>query len=153
MPPKSTRRIPVLNVIRCAVFVLLYVQLFVLNLWLVPFFANLLVSIAILSTLPFIHYSASIRSSIERQVFDRINLGNQVVEYESGAFGDHWDRPYSEFRVHCQPMNLGFAKLYLIRLKHRVIGNSVLKATFNEATADQAVADIVNNSRLGFPRS
>ena len=153
MSPMPSKSIPVLNIIRSCAFVLLFAELFVLNLWLVPFYANMVVAFAILSLLPLIYFSDNIRNAIQNQVFDRINLRTQVVEYESGVFGDQWDRPYNEFRVHCQPINLGLAKIYLVRLKHRVIGNAILKATCSLATAEQCMKDIVDNSRLGFTRN
>ena len=152
MPAKNTKKIRVLNLIRSIVFVMLFVEIFVLNIWLVPFYANVIVSAAILTLLPLFYYLPNIRDAIEDQVFDRINLRRQVVEYESGMFGEQWDRPYNEFRIHCQPLNFCLVKIYLIRLKHRVIGNSILKATFSKSAAESAIKNIVNNTQLGFTR-
>lgn len=152
MSAKPTRKIPVLNIIRCVVFVMLFVELFVLNLWLVPFYANLIVSAAILALLPLFYYLPNIRDVVEEQIFDCIHLRRQFVEYQSGMFGESWDRPYAEFRVHCQRFQFGLAQLYFIRLKHRVIGNSILKATFSKTIAEDTLNEIVDNSRLGFTR-
>ena len=116
MTSQPKREFPVLNVIRCAVLFFIYVELFALALWLIPSRYNAVACGLIFVTLPIVCLIPAFRRLVGHQIFDRILLRSQVVEYGSGCLGESWERPYNEFRVHCLPLGIGSCKLYICLL-------------------------------------
>ena len=141
------REFEIANPVRRVVFVLTYVQLFLLANWLLPESVALSVAVVLLLSLVLIALVPSFRREAELQICDRIRLTKFGVEYDSGVFGDDWVRPYDEFRVDCQPA-FGPTKKYLVKLKHRVLANVTVGRAMRLEAAQQTVDQLVDNSDL-----
>lgn len=143
----------VFNVIRCAVFVLVYVELFLLPFCFSSFVVRIVWFSLAMSSLALIAWCSDVYQTINAQVFDRIRLAKFGVEYRSGLFGDNWLRPYNEFRVDCHAVQLFVKTWYRVRVKHRVIPDLLIVATTNRQTAEQHLQQLTQNSRLRIDRS
>ena len=136
----------VLNPIRCIIFVLLYVEAFLLCTWLLPTYYNFAGIMVLLFSLVAI-YRSGLKTTIEDQVFDSIRIRKFGVEYCSGVFGESWQRPFNEFRVECQTHNW-IATSYHVKLKHQVLANLTLLFTFSKQLADDKVNSLLKQSPL-----
>jgi len=134
------------NHIRSIVFALLYVEMFLIAIWLLPFHWSLVAISLLISTLMIIGCVPSLRKEVDRQLFDRIQLAQYGVQYLSGVFGESWMRPYNEFRVDCQKKFL--SRKCFVKLKHRVLANLVIGKSMSVASASELVAELTQRKGL-----
>lgn len=137
---------PVRNIVRSAVFGLLYVEMFLLAVWLLPFELGLVAIGLLILSLMVIGFTPTLRSTFERQLFDRVRMARYGVEYISGVFGESWLRPYNEFRVDCQKKPL--TRRYLVKLRHRVLANLVVGKSMRATAAKQLVSELTAQTGL-----
>ena len=141
----------VVNPYRIFIFFLLFVELFLIQTWLIPSPWHL---VAIAECLIALFVAVSIprfRGYLEYQIFDRIRMTDHGVEYTSGIFGDSWLRPYNEFRIEVRKTGWRFPR-FRVWLKHRVLPNTVIQSTFDAVAAENTARNIVENSRLTMLR-
>ena len=134
------------NNTRSFVFVLLYVELFLITIWLLPHPSSLIAIGLLIGSLMIIGFVPSLRKAVDRQLFDRIKLAKHGVQYLSGAFGESWLRPYDEFRVDCQKKSL--SSRCFVKLRHRVLANLVIGKSMSVAAANKLVAELTERKGL-----
>lgn len=138
------------NHIRSIVFTLFYVEMFLLTIWLLPFYWSLVAIGLLIGSLMTVGFVPSLREKLDRQLFDRIQLTRYGVKYLSGVFGESWMRPYNEFRVDFQKKFL-FNRC-LVKLKHRVLANLVVGKSMSCEGAKQLASELTERTGLRILR-
>lgn len=141
----------VVNPFRISILVLLIVEFFLIQTWLIPSPWQLVTIVGSLIAILVAISRPDFRRYLEFQIFDRIHLVDHGVVYASGMFGDSWLRPYNEFRVDVRKRGWLLPR-FQVWVNHRVLPNTVIQTTFDAGSADRTVCRIVANSRLKLLR-